>query len=162
MSLYTPSHRIAVSYIDKSRELYLHRGFGNPYRWASHANAPFAKLNKPLSECTVAVVTTAVPDEDAGSKRKLWSAPCNAIPENLFTQHLSWHKTETHMDDLGSFLPLAHLKDAAEQGRIGSLGSRFYGIRTTFSQRQTVQEDGPAVLEMVRQDQVDAVVLIPI
>ncbi len=72
------------------------------------------------------------------------------------------HHDEVATDDLNAFLPLAHLNDAAEQGRIGKLGSRFYGIRTTFSQRQSVQEDAPAVLDMVCQDRVDAVVLIPL
>ena len=36
MNEFDPSHRIFVSYIDKSREYYLARGYGNPYRWAHH------------------------------------------------------------------------------------------------------------------------------
>ena len=162
MSEFTPTHRIAVSYIDKSRQFYFNKGFNNPYRWASHSDAPFAKLQKPLADSTIAVVTTAAPNEEAGNNRKLWSAPSHAIPEETFTHHLSWHKTATHTDDLGSFLPLAHLQDAAERGRIGALGANFYGVPTTFSQRQTNTEDGPAVLKQVRQDHVDAVILIPL
>lgn len=162
MTNYSPTHRKAVSYIDKSRELYLHRGFNNPYRWASHDHAPFAPLNKPLSECTIGVVTTAVPNAEAGKNRKLWSSPTDPIPQKLFTDHISIHKQEVDTSDLGTFLPLSHLNDAVKQGRIGQLGSRFYGIRTTFSQRASSQEDGPAVLEMARQDGVDALIMVPL
>ncbi|MEM8862820.1 MAG: hypothetical protein AAGD96_31295 [Chloroflexota bacterium] len=162
MSQFTPTHRIAVSYIDKSREFYLNKGFGNPYRWASHTDAPFAKLTKPLSECRIAVVTTAAPDEAGGTDRKVWSAASDPIPKKLFTYHLSWHKTATHTDDVGSYLPLVQLNAAAESGRIGSVGPRFFGVPTTFSQRQTNTEDAPTILKMCREDQVDAVVLVPL
>ena len=107
-------------------------------------------------------MTTAVPNVAAGKDRRFWSAPTDPIPEALFIDHIAIHKAEVDASDLGAFLPLAHLSDAADQGRIGKLGPRFYGIRTTYSQRQSRQEDGPAVLEMVRQDGVDAVVMIPL
>jgi len=50
MAEFDSSRRIFVSYIDKSREYYLARGHGNPYRWAHNENAPFAPLAKPLSQ----------------------------------------------------------------------------------------------------------------
>jgi hypothetical protein len=59
MTEFDPSHRVFVSYIDKSREYYLARGYGNPYRWAHHEDAPFAPLTKPLSQSRIALVTTA-------------------------------------------------------------------------------------------------------
>ncbi len=162
MTQFSPTHRNAVSYIDKSREFYLNKGFGNPYRWATHTEAPITHLKKPLADCTVTIVTTSAPNEEGGSNRKIWSAPSDAIPEELFTHHLSWHKTATHTDDLGSFLPLAHLQSAAENGRIGAVGRNFYGIPTTFSQRQTKTKDAPAVLDQVHRDQVDVAILIPL
>ena len=59
MSEFDPSHRLFVSYIDKSREYYLARGYANPYRWARHDDAPFAPLAKPLSRSRVALISTA-------------------------------------------------------------------------------------------------------
>ena len=59
MSDIDPTQRGFVSYIDKSREFYLAKGYGNPYRWASNPDAPFTPLAKPLAESRVALVTTA-------------------------------------------------------------------------------------------------------
>ncbi len=59
MTEFDPSHRIFVSYMDKSREYYLASGYGNPYRWAHYENAPFAPLAKPLPQSRVALVSTA-------------------------------------------------------------------------------------------------------
>ncbi|MFT5193190.1 MAG: D-proline reductase (dithiol) PrdB [Cellvibrionaceae bacterium] len=164
MNAFTPAYRIAVSYIDKSRKFYAHKGFTNPYRWATHAEAPLATLTKPLSESRIAVVTTVAPNEEGGQReqRKVWSAASDSIPETLHTHHLSWHKTATHTRDLGTFLPLRHLQSAADSGKIGSLGPRFYSVPTTYSQRQTSSQNAPAILEMCREDQVDAVILIPL
>ena len=57
MSDFDPTQRGFVSYIDKSREFYLAKGYGNPYRWASNPDAPFTPLTKPLAESRVALVT---------------------------------------------------------------------------------------------------------
>lgn len=163
METYTPTHRIAVSYIDKSRLYYRNKGFENPYRWATHADTPFASLKQPLSESRIAIVTTAAPNEAGGQRenRKVWLAPSNNIPKELHTYHVFWHKTATHTNDIGTFLPLEHLYAAAEAGRIGSVSPRFYGVPTTYSQRQTAAEDAPAILDMCLADQVDGVILIP-
>ena len=164
METYTPTHRIAVSYIDKSRLYYQDKGFENPYRWATHSNAPFVSLKKPLSESRIAIVTTAAPNGAGGQRenRKVWAAPSDHVPKELHTHHVFWHKEATHTDDLGTFLPLAHLYSAADSGRIGSVAPRFYGVPTTYSQRQTTTEDAPAILEMCREDRVDGVILIPL
>lgn len=44
-----PTLRTFVSYIDKSREYYLARGYGNPYRWVHFADVPFTPLARPLA-----------------------------------------------------------------------------------------------------------------
>ena len=162
MNQFDPAHRIFVSYIDKSREYYLNKGYGNPYRWASHDEVPFAELPKPLSECRVGLVTTAVLDEAGGKDRQVYAAPTSPVPEGLYTHHLSWHKKATHTRDLDSYLPITHLQKAAEAGRIGSLSPRFYGVPTKFSQRLTREEHAPAILEMCRADGVDVAFLLPL
>src|SRR5581483_9155061 len=65
-----PTHRTFVSYIDKSREYYLAQGFGNPYRWATHDDAPFVRLTRPVADCRVALVTTASRIEPDGAPTK--------------------------------------------------------------------------------------------
>lgn len=43
------SHRSFLSYIDLSREYYAAQGYTKPYVWSYHQDAPFTKLEKPLS-----------------------------------------------------------------------------------------------------------------
>lgn len=155
----TGSHRSFVSYIDKSREFYAAQGYPQPYRWAAHDNAPFSPLSKPLSECRVALVTTS----RSADHRVLgpYSAPSSPPPPAMQTKHLSWHKEATHTDDLGSFLPLAHLEQMATDGIIGSASPRFAGIPTVYSQRRTATW-ADEVLKTLTEDSVDLAVLIPL
>ena len=159
---FDPAYRGFVSYIDKSREFYRHKGYDNPYRWASHDDVPLAKLAKPLAQSRIGIVTTAALDEEGGINRRVYSASTQPMPASLHTMHLSWHKTATHTRDVGTYFPLAHLNDLAMAGFIGEVGPRFYGAPTKYSQRQTRTEDAPSIFSMCREDGLDAVLLIPI
>lgn len=153
------SHRTFVSYIDKSREFYAAQGYDQPYRWAANADSPFAKLTKPLSECTVGIVTTSrLPDHDVLAP---YAAPSDPQPDAMDTAHLSWHKAATHTNDLGSFLPLDHLRELADEGIIGRAAPRFVGIPTIYSQRRT-NTWAQTVLEELEHDGVDLALLIPL
>lgn len=156
------AHRIAVSYIDKSREYYLERGYGNPYRWAYHEQVPFAPLSNPLAESRVGLVCTAMPTKELDRNRRVYSASTAPPPEGLYTKRLSWHKTATHTRDVESYLPILRVSEYVASGRIGSLSPRFYGTPTEYSQRQTKEHDAPAVLKMCQEDQVDVALLIPL
>ena len=158
MSGFDQAQRIFVSYIDKSREYYLARGHGNPYRWASHEEAPFTPLVKPLSHSRIALMTTASQTAD-WKVRDVYAAPTSPPPEALYTNHLFWHKQATHTRDVESFVPIRRLEEYAAEGRIGSLAPRFYGVPTDYSERQTVEKYAPAVLDLCRTDGVDVVLL---
>ena len=156
------SHRTFVSYIDKSREYYLARGHENPYRWAHHQDAPFTPLAKPLSQSRVALVTTAALAEETAQLKQVYSAPISPPPDFLYTEHRTWDKKATHTRDPESFLPVRRVSEFADVGRIGDLSARFYGVPTDFSQRRTIEEYAPAVLELCRADAVDVVLLVPL
>jgi D-proline reductase (dithiol) PrdB len=162
MNEFDASHRIFVSYIDKSREYYLARGSGNPYRWAHHEDAPFALLAKPLSQSRVALITTASLPGEERSLMEVYAASSAPPPPSLFTDHRSWHKEATHTRDVESFLPIRRLEEFAAAGRIGSPSPRFYGVPTDFSQRRTVDRYAPEVLDLCRADAVDAALLFPL
>ena len=153
------AHRSYVSYIDKSREYYAAQGYPQPYRWATHTDAPFTALTKPLSECVIGVVTTAAKDSDAPLAP--YAAPIDPVPEAMATTHLSWHKDATHTDDLGSFLPLSHLQTLADEGVIGSVAARFTGIPTVYSQRRTTTWANE-VHDWLIEDDVDLALLLPL
>ena len=160
MTEFDSSHRTFVSYIDKSREYYLARGHANPYRWATHEDAPFAPLAKPLSESRVALLTTAALTRD--NLTKVYCAQTEPPPAAMYTEHRSWDKKATHTRDVESFLPIRRLREFAAAGRIGGLSPRFYGAPADFSQRRTIEEHAPAVLDFCRADAIDVALLVPL
>jgi len=162
------SHRSAVSYIDKSREFYAAHGYDAPYRWATNEDAPFTPLAKPLSECTVGLVTTSgIHQEDKPADappplpKRAFPWPTDPAPSRMFTDDLSWDKQATNTDDVESFLPIARLREFQAEGRIGGVAPRFYGVPTEYSQRKT-GEDAARIEQWCREDGVDVVLLIPL
>ncbi len=83
-----------------------------------------------------------------------FAARSEPAPTRLHTAHLGWDRDATHMDDIDSYFPLRRLQEFRDTGRIGSLSPRFYGTSRA--------EDGPPLVAWCREDDVDAVVLVPI
>jgi len=152
-----------VLYMERTRNFYRAQGYTNDYQWARFDDVPFSRLQKPLSECTVAVITTAMPDSETGrAQRQVHSCPSLPAPSSMFTDELSWHKTMTHTNDVASFLPLMQLKRCEEEGLIGELGDRFHSVPTEYSQRNTLEKDAPEILSRCQQDAVDVAILVPL
>jgi len=157
-----PTHRTFVSYIDKSREYYLARGYGNPYRWAYFDEVPFASLKRPLPQSVVTLVTTAHEGVDAPSFRSTYSIPSEPAPTCLRTDGLFWDTLATHTEDLDSFFPVHRLQEFARDGHIGRLAPRLHGVPTEYSHRRTIERDAPEVLRRCEEDGVDAALLVPL
>ncbi len=152
-----------VPYMERTREYYRAQGYTKDYLWAHHEDAPFSPLDKPLGECKVGLVTTAMPDTPQGrAQRQVYSCPTTPIPGSMFTDELSWHKTMTHTHDVASFLPLAQLQQCVQEGRIKALADRFHCIPTEYSQRNTNENDAPEILSRLLHDEVDVAILVPL
>ncbi len=163
------SHRSFVSYIDRSREYYAAQGYEQPYRWVAHDSVSFTPLQKSLADSRIGVVTTSFFErgaEPAGvppmPPKPPYAAAVDAVSGPMYTADLFWASDETHTDDLGSYLPLDHLRALEAAGEIGSLGPRFYGVPTAYSSRRTQVRDAPQILEWMREDDVDLALLIPL
>ncbi len=159
-------YRSFLSCIDLSREYYAAHGYAKPYAWISHQHVPFTKLEKPLSECRVALLTTTdlekLPGESVQERhlsRKVYAQPVDNAPEHFYTQDLQWDQESTHTNDNDSFIPLNRLAECAANGKIGSASPRFYGVMTDYSQGKTSKKYAPQVLEFCKEDGVDAVIL---
>ena len=163
---------VPIRYMERSRAYYLALGYGNPYRWARHARVPFTPLARPLAETRVAVVTTAAPyrpelgDQgpwapyNASAKfTNVYSMPIEPAPD-LRISHVGYDRKHTSAEDMNSYFPLAAFKQLASDGRIGELNPRFYGVPTLRSQRLTNERDAPEVLELCREDGVEAAILV--
>jgi len=160
-----------IRYMRRTREWYLGLGYPTPYVWAFNPDAPFVRLQKPLSEATVGLITTAAPYQpDKGPQGpgapysaaakfyEVYSDTTERDPE-LRIAHVAIDRKNADMADLGAWFPLAALRRAAV--RIGGIAPRFHGAPTNRSQRHTLEVDAPEVLARCRTDGVDAAILVP-
>ena len=153
------AHRSYVSYIDKSREFYRAHGYENPYAWAHFDDVPFAKLSRPINETRFGIVTTADQAPRGAPRDKRLFVAHNDSYDTLYTEK-SWDKEATHTNDPDTYLPVARLQSMVSAGTIGSMSSRFYGVPTNYSQRATLTEDAPQVESWMREDGVEAALLV--
>ena len=170
---FSPEHDQPVPYIARTRSYYAALGYTQPYRWASFAEVPFAPLGKPLTQCCVAMVTTAAPFDPANGDQGP-GAPYNgsakfyrvysiesATEPDLRISHVAYDRQHSTAADQRSYNPLAALLAAASSGRIGRVAARFHGAPTNRSHRVTMETDAPELLRRCREDGADAVVLVP-
>lgn len=152
-----------VPYMERTRDYYRAQGYSSDYQWAHHQKTPFQPLRKPLSESKVAVITTSMPDTDLGrNQRAVYSTPVNPLPESLYTAELSWHHGMTHTDDVASFLPISGLTKLVDSGVIGGIAPEFHSLPTEYSQRNTLEKDGPEILKRCQKQGVDVAILVPL
>ncbi len=162
-----------IPYMQRTRDYYLALGYGNPYRWAYHDDAPFTPLGKPLARCRIGLVTTAAPYQP-GKGDQGPGAPYNgaakfyrvysgdtARDHDLRISHIGYDRVHTSAEDPNTWFPLPALRRAARAGRIGAVAPRFHGLPTNRSQKTTLEQDCPELLERVREDGADAVILVP-
>jgi hypothetical protein len=150
-----------VPYMERTRQYYRALGYEKDYVWARHDDVPFAALGKPLSECRLALITTANPADYAGT-RQLWSGSIEPAPSKLHTADLAWDKESTHTDDRASFLPIEVASSLAREGLFAGLTPRFHGVPTDYSQRNINEIVAPKLLQHLRDDRADGAILCPL
>ena len=170
---FAPAYDAPIPYLQRVREYYQALGYGAPYEWAHYAEVPFHPLQKPLSECRIALITTAAPYQP-GKGDQGPGAPYNAnakfyavysgdtaLEHDLRISHVAIDRKHTTGEDLAAYFPLAELRQRAASGRIGSIAPRFHGFPTNRSHRVTLTIDGPEIVARCRDDGVDAAILVP-
>jgi hypothetical protein len=155
-----------VGYMERTRLYYRALGYDNDYAWSHYDDVPFARPAKPLAEARIGLVTTSSPmdrsNRDSKGVKHVWSGETAAPPRKLYTLDLAWDKESTHTDDRESFLPVEALQGLAAEGRFAGLTAHFHGVPTAYSQRQTIEEDAPRLLGLLRDERADGVILLPI
>ncbi|MGA8758337.1 MAG: glycine/sarcosine/betaine reductase selenoprotein B family protein [Stellaceae bacterium] len=162
-----------IPYLQRIRDYYQGLGYGAPYRWAHYVEVPFQPLAKPLAECRVALITTAAPYQP-GNGDQGPGAPYNAaakfyrvysgdtaIDHDLRISHVAYDRAHTSAEDSNTWFPLRQLRLQAAADRIGAVTEHFHGAPTNRSQRTTLSQDCPELLERCRADGADAVILVP-
>ncbi|MFO1538672.1 MAG: glycine/sarcosine/betaine reductase selenoprotein B family protein [Actinomycetota bacterium] len=129
---------------------------------------PFTPLRRPLSECRVAIVTTAalhVADDHGYTPDDSSLRVLPADRRDLVLGHWSPNFDRSgFVADLDVVYPIDRLVELAERGVIGSVADRHYAF--AGNQEDTLSairlDHGPAVAAALRADAVDVVLLTPV
>ena len=161
-----------INYIERSRAFYGAQGYP-PYDWAQYDETPFQPMARALSDSRLALVTTAapfradLPDQGPGAAYnaaakfyEVYTAALSPVPD-LRISHIGYDRKHCKADDPNTWLPLAALKDAQAAGLVDELAPSLIGMPTNRSQRVTLEQDAPAVLDQVRKQDADVALLVP-
>jgi D-proline reductase (dithiol) PrdB len=136
---------------------------------------PFAPLVKPLSDCTIALLSTAGiarnddrPFDQEHERRDPWWGDPSFRTIPLGTAERDVRICHLHIDprfgeaDLDVVLPMRRLAELAQQHVIGRAASTHYSIMGYILEPAVlVEETAPAIAAQMRRDGVDAAALVP-
>jgi D-proline reductase (dithiol) PrdB len=133
-----------------------------------HDDAPFTPLPRPLSECTLALVTSAGlhlrGDEPFGRDDPSFRViPSGVKPEDLLQSHtsLAFDKT-AFLRDVNVVFPVDRVHDPVAAGRVGRLGPYHYSFMGAQQDVSRVRDEtAPTVAHRLLEDGVDVVLLTP-
>ena len=157
-----------IDYIEQTRLRYDALGY-TPYAWAHNEDAPpFAPLQKPLAESRVGLIASggiyregqiAFHYRDDCSFREI---PADVEVGALRITHFAYDQTDAR-EDPNVVFPVEALRDAAARGRIGELNANAWTFMGgIYSQRKVREWLAPALADRAEEDEVDAVVLVPV
>lgn len=132
------------------------------------ADVPWTPLSKPLSKCRVAIVTTAAlhtTDDDGFTPDDVSFRTLPSGRRDLQLGHWSPNFDRSGFTaDLDVVYPIDRLEELAARGVIGSVAPRHYAF--AGNQEDTLTgirlDSGPAVAQLLHDDDVDVVLLTPV
>lgn len=138
-------------------------------------DTPWTPLSRPIQESTVALISSAGlalktdrPFDQEGERRNPWwgDPSYRILPRTISGDdvklchlHIDSHLAE---QDLNTLFPLQRLLELEERGEVGRAAARHYSFMGYILQPQTLLEEStPAMIRHMKQDGVNAVVLVP-
>ena len=157
-----------VRYIDRTRDQYSALGYGE-YAWVHEPHmAPFAPLRKPIAESKLGLVAsggiyrhgqTAFTFKDDTTYRAIATDVDSA---ELRATHFAYDLTDARLD-INCVFPIDTLRGLVASGDVGSLAPNFYTcMGGIYSTRRVREELAPAVVQRCLDDEVDALLLVPV
>jgi D-proline reductase (dithiol) PrdB len=143
------------------------------YPWRQIDPIPWAPLRKPLAEANVALVTTAglvladqepFDDHIKGGDSSFRVIPGDADISTLIDTHRS--ETFDHsgiQSDPNLAFPLDRLHELARDGRIGRVNDRHLSFMGSITAPgRLIRDTAPAAAQLLVEDHVDVVLLVPV
>lgn len=159
----------SIRYVEALNDHY--RSMGNPpYRWTDNESAPLHRLDKPLAECNVSLLTSggvsqcSMPsfNPDARNDHRL-----DAIDRNVaatdFQIHDSYYDHSDADTDINCIFPVERLRELAKVGEVGQVADRLWSgfMGRIYNRSRVLEESGPAFAAALREDAVDILVAAP-
>jgi D-proline reductase (dithiol) PrdB len=158
-----------VRYVEILDRRYAAQGFA-PYQWTVNTSAPFARLEKPLRDCRVSMLTSggvsrcsASPwNPNAKNDLRLDEIAADA-PTSDFQIHDSYYDHRDADRDLNCIFPLDRLRELQAEGVIGAVAKRMWSgfMGRIYTRSKVVKESAPALARELERDRVDLFVLVP-
>jgi D-proline reductase (dithiol) PrdB len=137
---------------------------------------PWTPLTKPLSECRVALLSSAAialrddrPFDQQGERdNPWWGDPTHrVIPAGTKTEDVTLY--HLHIDtrpaeqDLNCVLPLDRLTELAEGGAIGEAARSHYSMMGyILDETELLEATAPKIVDQLREEEVDVLLLVPV
>jgi D-proline reductase (dithiol) PrdB len=142
------------------------------HRFVEPVAVPWTRVTRPLEDSTVALVTTAgvhlasdppfdMSDPEGDPSFRV--IPCDVDPGRLTITHRYYDHAAADRD-INVVLPVARLRELAEEGRVGAVAPRMYGFMGHVDGHHLatlIEQTAPAVADRLRADGADAVFLTP-
>ncbi len=131
-------------------------------------DAPFARLDKPLSQVRLALVTTAgmhlrTDKTFAPGDQSYRVIPSSAAARDIIQSHnsIGFDRTAIYRD-LNVTFPMDRLRELVERGVIASTTSNYYSFMgAQTSPKRILEETGPQVAQLLLKEGADAAILTP-
>lgn len=149
------------------------RAFLKTYPWRRIDPVPVARLEKPLGDCRVALVSSAgfvVPGQEpfSGSVRG-GDFSYRVVPHDVDLQALEdHHRSDSYSHDgvdadRNMGLPLDRLSELSASGVIGSVAPRHISVMGSITAPgRFVKRTLPEITDILIEDQVDVALMVPV
>lgn len=158
-----------INYIDLIDRTYQAKGYPQ-YAWSRNDEAPLTPLRKHLRQSTVGMLTsggisykTAEPFEaDAKNNFRLDEIDPDTSSDG-FQINDAYYDTRDGVKDINVIFPLERLRELAGAGEIGRVADRLWSgfMGRTYKRGYVMQTAAPALVEELKKDEVDILVLVP-
>ena len=149
------------------------RLFLKGYRWRRIDPVPWTPLRKPLAASRLALVSTAgfvLPDQEpfqaslAGGDGSFREIPADtAVTKLIDTHHSQSFDHEGMLRDPNLAFPIDRVRELAAAGRIGEVNRRHLSFMGSITAPgRLVRDHAPEAARRLREDGVDAALMVPV
>ena len=158
-----------IAYVARLNEFYRSQGFP-AYKWTVNEGAPLTPMRKPLRECRIAMLTSggvSRKDTHPFNPQARNDLRVDAIADDtaadFFVINDDYYSHTDAERDINCIFPIERLRELANEHVIAALAPHHYSgfMGRTYTRSAVINEAAPALARHLRDESVDAFVLVP-